>query len=275
VIGWPSDIQSLRRTEAQEFFEQYYVPGNITIAIVGDITQTNARWLAERYFAPMAAKPLPPRVTTQEPPQNGPKTVAIELPGPPMAIVGYKRPSQYDKDDVALDVIQIIFSQGRSAMLYSDLVQEKRLAQQAQATATVPDGRFPSLFLFMLVPAPGRSVDENQKALDDMLARFKATPLDPQLVARAKAMGRANLIRRMNSNQDMAALLALHAGSFGDWRRLFTQLDDLNKVRADDLQRVASRYFVATGRTTLYSVPPGQSNAPPAKAPERKTGGLQ
>ena len=275
VIGWPSDIQSLRRTEAQEFFEQYYVPGNITIAIVGDITQTNARWLAERYFAPMAAKPLPPRVTTQEPPQNGPKTVAIELPGPPMAIVGYKRPSQYDKDDVALDVIQIIFSQGRSAMLYSDLVQEKRLAQQAQATATVPDGRFPSLFLFMLVPAPGRSVDENQKALDDMLARFKATPLDPQLVARAKAMGRANLIRRMNSNPDMAALLALHAGSFGDWRRLFTQLDDLNKVRADDLQRVASRYFVATGRTTLYSVPPGQSNAPPAKAPERKTGGLQ
>ncbi|MEO8370587.1 MAG: pitrilysin family protein [Candidatus Solibacter sp.] len=275
VIGWPSDMQLLRRSQAQEFFEQYYVPGNITMAMVGDITLTNARWLAERYFGSMPAKPLPPRVSTQEPPQIGPKTVVVELPGPTVAMVGYKRPSQYDKDDVALDVLQIILSQGRLSMLYTDLVQEKRLAQQAQATSTIPDGRFPSLFLFTIVPAPGRTVEENQKALDDMLARFKTTPVDPQLLARAKAAGRANLIRRLNSNPDTASLLALHAGSFGDWRRLFTQLDDLNKVRAEDLQRVASRYFVATGRTTLYSVQPGQSNAPPVKVPERKTGGAQ
>ena len=192
-----------------------------------------------------------------------------------MLMVGYKRPSQYDKDDLALDVLQIMLSQGRSSMLYSDLVQEKRLAQQAQAMATIPDGRFPSLFLFLLAPAQGHTVDENQKALEDMLGRFKTTPLEPLLIARAKAMGRANLIRRMDSNREMAALLALHAGSFGDWRRLFTQLDDLSKVRAEDVQRVASRYFVATGRTTLYTVQPGQSNAPPPRVPERKAGGLQ
>jgi predicted Zn-dependent peptidase len=118
-------------------------------------------------------------------------------------------------------------------------------------------------------------VEENQHALEDMLRRVKTTPLEPMLLARAKAMGRANLIRRMTSNREMAALLALHAGSYGDWHKLFTQLDDLSKVRAEDLQRAASRYFVATGRTTLYSVQPGQSDAAPAKAPERKSGGMK
>src|SRR5581483_919151 len=33
--GWPSDIANVRRKEAQDFFEKYYVPANMNIAIVG------------------------------------------------------------------------------------------------------------------------------------------------------------------------------------------------------------------------------------------------
>jgi predicted Zn-dependent peptidase len=274
--GWPSDIQNLRRTRAQAFFERYYVPGNMTVAMVGDITAADAKRLAERYFGPMAAKSMPPLVTTQEPPQAGPKTVILEVPGAPLLAVGYKRPSQYDKDDLALDLIQILLSQGRTGILYSEMVQEKRIAQQAQAIATNPDGRFPNLFAFLLVPAAGHTVEENQLALEDLLQRFKSTPLDPQLLARAKGQGRANLVRRLTSNRDLAGLLAFHAASYGDCRRLFTTLDDLNQVKPQDVQRAANRYFVAAGRTTVYTVLPGQSDAPPPpKPPERKTGGPQ
>ena len=142
--------------------------------------------------------------------------------------------------------------------------------------ATIPDGRFPNLFVFLLVPAQGHTVEENQRALEDLLQRFKSTPVDPQLLARAKAQGRANFIRRMTSNRDLAGLLALYSASYGDWRKLFTTLDDLNQVKPEDVQRAANRYFVATGRTTVYTVLPGQSNAPPPpKPPERKTGGPQ
>lgn len=276
AIGWPSDIQNLRRPAAQAFFDRYYAAGNITVAIVGDVTAGEAKRLAERYFGALPAKPLPPLVAVQEPPQNGPKTVVVEMVGQPAALVGYKRPSQYDKDDVALDLIQIVFSQGRSGLLYSELVQEKRVVQQARALSTIPDGRFPNLFIFELTPAQGRTVEEVQRALDEMLQRFKTTPIDPAMLSRAKAQGRANLVRQVNSDRDLAALLAVYASSYGDWRKLFAQLDDLNKVKPEDILRAASRCFVATGRTTVYTVPPGQSNAPPpGKAPERKPGGAQ
>ena len=271
--GWLSDVANLRRSEALEFFERYYVPGNITVAIVGDITPVEAKRLADKYFGSIPAKPLPPRVMTQEPQQIGPKTVVVELQGQPMTMIGYKRPNQFDKDDMAMDLIQVLFSQGRSGLLYSDLVTEKRVAQQAQAVATNPDGSFPNLFTFFLVPAQGHSVEDVQRALEELLRRFEATPLDPQMVARAKLLARANMIRRISNNEDLAGLLALHAGSYGDWRRLFTQLDELAKLTPGDLQRAASRYFVPTGRTTVYSVLPGQSDAP--KPAERRTGGLQ
>ena len=272
--GWPGDIPNLRRTQAQAFFERYYVPGNITVAIVGDVTAADAKHLAERYFGPMAARPMPLLAITQEPPQPGPKTVIIEMPGPPVALVGYKRPSQYDRDDLPLDLIQILLSQGRTGTLYNELVVEKHLALQAKAIATNPDGRFPNLFVFLLAPAPGRTLEENRRALEDLLERFRSSAPDPLLLARARAQERASLIARMTSNRDLARRLALHSASHGDWRRLFTTLDDLSLVTPQDVQRAANRCFVATGRTTVYNVLPGQSDAaPPPKPPERKTGG--
>ena len=274
-VGWPGDIATLRRTKAQAFFDRYYVPGNITFAMVGDVTAADARRLAERYFGSMAARPMPPLVTSREPPQPGPKTVVIEMSGPPLTMIGYKRPSQYDKDDLPLELIQVLLSQGRTGMLYNELVQEKRLAQQAQAIATNPDGRFPSLFVFLLAPTPGHTVEENRRALEELLERFKSSAPDPVLFARAKAQQRAMLIGRMTSNRELARRLAFHSASRGDWRRLFATLDDLSGVRPQDLQRAASRYFVANGRTTVYTVLPGQSGAPPPQPPERKSGGPQ
>jgi predicted Zn-dependent peptidase len=268
--GWPGDLPNLRRTRAQALFEQYFVPGNITVAIVGDVTLADVKRLAERYFGPMPAKPLPPLMSAEEPPQVGPKTVILETAGPSATVVAYKRPSQYDKDDVPLDLIQILFSQGRTGMLYNELVREKRIAQQAQAIATHPDGRYPSLFVFFLMPAPGHTVEENQRALEELLQRFKSAAIDPQILARAKAHGRANLLRRMTSNSELAGLLALHAASYGDWRKLFTLLDDLDQAKASDVLRAANRYLIASGRTTVYTVPPGQSGAA-----ERRTGGAQ
>ena len=274
--GWPSDILNLRRTRAQAFFDRYFVPGNITVAIVGDVTAADAKRLADRYFGPIAAKPMPPFATTEEPPQNGPKNVALEMPAQPFTLIGYKRPGQYDKDDIALDLIQILLSQGRTGLLYDDLVRDKRLARQAVAMAATPDARYPNLFVFALIPAQGRTVEEVQRGLDDLLQRLRSAPLDPQSLARAKAQARANVIRRLSSNSELAAMLAFHSANYGDWRKLFASLDELDRLKAEDVQRVAARYFVATGRTTVYSVPPGQSNAPPPpKPPERRPGGPQ
>jgi predicted Zn-dependent peptidase len=274
--GWPGDVQNLRRTRAQAFFERYYVPGNITVAIVGDVAASEVKRLAERYFGPIAARPLPPLATSQEPPQKGPKTVIVEMDGLPLAAVGYKRPSQYDKDDLALGLLQVLLSEGRTGTLYNELVQEKRLARQVHVSAISPDGLFPNLFAFLLMPAPGHTVEENQRALEDVLRRVKSTAVDAALLARAKAQARASLIRGLTANRDLARSLAVFSAEYGDWRRLFTMANELNQVTSADVQRAANRYFVAARRTTVYTVLPGQSDAPPAsRPPERKTGGMQ
>ena len=209
--------------------------------------------MAERYFGPLPGRPLPPRMHTREPVQPGPKTVMLDSPKQPLAAIGYKRPDQYDKDDPVFDMIQFILSSGRTEMLYKEMVEDQRVSRAAQGFATFPDGRYPNLFLFLLAPSESHTVDDNEKALNDLLARFRAKKVDDETLQRAKTQARASMIRLLGSNSGLARLLALASASYGDWRKVFTTIDDLSKVTADDVQRVAQKYFVPANRTMAYT----------------------
>ncbi len=254
--GWPGDIENLRRTAAKEYFDRYYSPGNITISIVGDVNPAEVKRMAERYFGPMTAKApaLPPHAV--EPPQEGPRMVVLESTGASVVAVGYKRPDQYDKDDVVFDVIQFLLSNGTTGLLYRDMVMEKHLSVQARVAATFPGGRYPGLLAFVLVPAQGRSLEENQRGLEDFLNRFKTLNIEPQSLARAKAQIRTAFYQRAATGEGMAALLAVHQAQYGDWRKMFASIDELNKVTVEAIQRVADKYLVATSRTTVFTVAP-------------------
>lgn len=261
--GWPSDTANLRRADAQAFFEKYYVPANITIAIVGDVNPAQAKTLAEKYFGPLPKRPLPPLLHTEEPPQPGAKTALVESPSQPLVVIGYKRPDQYDKDDPVFDIISEILSGGRTGILYQELVRDRKLSLAAETGGTFPDGRYPNLFLFFLAPALGHTVEENEKALDEILARFEASKVDDATLARVKTKARAAVIRRLDNNAGLASLLAQNYAAYGDWRKLFTSLDDLEKVTPEDVQRVAREYFDPASRTTAYIVPPPKSAEKP------------
>ena len=261
LVGWASDIENLRAKNAEVFHKTYYVPGNITIAIAGDITAAEARRLADKYYASIPAGPAPPPVITVEPKQDGEKRVWIESQSQPFLLVAYKRPDQLDKDDPVFDVVESILSSGRTGLLYKDMVRDKKLALAAFAAATVPSGKYPNLFLLMSVPGMGKTVEENEKELYAVVDRLKNEKVDEATLSRVKTKVRAGLIRQLDSNSGLAQQLASYYVNYGDWRKLFTGLEEINRVTADDVQRVARKYFVETERTVAYTVAPKKGDA--------------
>jgi predicted Zn-dependent peptidase len=254
--GWPSDVAHLRRADAWRFFQEYYVPGNITLGIVGDVDPAAARRLAQKYFGPMQARPLPPLLHTVEPAQEGPKQAQVESPSQPLLVVGYKRPDEFSKEDPVFDVISGILSSGRTGLLYKELVRDKQIAIEAAADNTFPGGKYANLFLFFLAPSSGHTTAENEKAFYELLENFKARQVDDVTLARVKTKTRASLIRRLDSNSGLAGLLTSYHAVYGDWRKLFTSLDELDRITAGDVQRVAKECFVPEKRTVSYLIPP-------------------
>jgi predicted Zn-dependent peptidase len=254
--GWASDIDNFRLSEAVQFYKKYYVPANITIGIAGDVNPADCKRLAEQYFSLLPAGPLPSGPRTVEPAQHGEKRVEVESPAQPFLAIAYKRPDQNEKDDPVFDVLGEILAGGRTGLLYKELVRDKQISLGAFAQPTFPGGKYENLFLFFAIPNEGHSVEENEKACYGVIERLKKDKVDEASLQRVKTKIRADLIRQLDSNSGMAGALASYYVNYGDWRKMFTGIDEIDKVTADDVQRVARQYLIPETRTVAFTIQP-------------------
>jgi predicted Zn-dependent peptidase len=241
-VGWPSDLQSFSASDAAEFYRRYYVPANMTLAVVGDVKATQLMPLLERYFGrlPKVAKPEP---------QRAERTVVLRDPAQPFYVEGYHRPDARDPDDAVYDVISDILSSGRTSRLYRALVRDKKIAAAAAGFSGFPGTKYPNLFAFYAVPTPGHTPQEVQAAIREEIEKLKTAEVSDEELEMVKTRARADLIRRLASNQGLALQLATYKARLGDWRELFRQVDALAKVSKADVRRIASQVFVPENRT--------------------------
>src|SRR5207244_3561504 len=69
-IGWENEIRGLGTADALASYRDWYAPNNAILIIAGDLDAGAVRPLAEQYFGPIPARPLPPRVRVEEPPHH-------------------------------------------------------------------------------------------------------------------------------------------------------------------------------------------------------------
>lgn len=249
IIGHMSDLETLTRSEAEMFFKKYYIPSNLTVAIVGDVDPQKIGELAEKYFNRILSAPKPDPVETVEPEQLGQRRVIVQDPAQPFVLIGYHKPNINHPDNAAFDAITEIAGIGRTSRLYKSLVKDKRIAVAASGFPGMPGNKYPGLFLFYAVPARDHTNQECEEAIYAEIEKLKTEPVLPEELAKAKTRSRASLIRQLDSNSGLASLLTFYDVVTGDWRNLFKQLDDIDKVTAEDIQRVAHQYFTTKNQT--------------------------
>jgi predicted Zn-dependent peptidase len=261
-VGWESEISQVTATEADAFHNKYYVPGNIVIAVVGDVKAADAMPILVRYFSPLPAAPKPEPMTTVEPPQRSERSVLLHDAAQPFYIEGYHRPDYRNPDDTVYDAIADIFSNGRTARLYRALVRDGRIAQTAAGFSGYPGEKFPGMFAFYGVPLPGHTDDEIRAAIEKELDRMKTTDVTDAELARFKTRAKADMLRGLADNEGLAHTLAEYQTRFGDWRQMFRDLEKIDKVTKADIRRVANNTFTESNRTSARI----ETLAPPAAA---------
>jgi predicted Zn-dependent peptidase len=268
-IGWPSEVSQINATEAMAFHKKYYVGGDVVVAIVGDVDAKTAMPLLEKYFSRVPGGPKPEEMTTVEPKQFAEKSVIIREQTQPFYIEGYHRPSYRDPDDAVYDAISDIMSNGRVSRLYRSLVEQQQIAAEAEGFSPFPGDKYPSLFAFYAVPLPGHTPAEMRDAIHKEIEKLKTSDVTDAELQMYKTRTRADLLRGLADNQGLASSLAEYQTRYGDWRQLFLELDDVDKVTKADIRRVANNVFVDSNRTSA------EIDTEPPAADAKKDGGAE
>jgi predicted Zn-dependent peptidase len=249
TVGWMSDLNHFSATDAQRFFDHYYVPTNMVVAVAGDIKPATALPILEKYFGRLPSHSHPDETTTQEPPQNSERRVVLKEVSQPIYIEGYHRPDYRSKDDAVFDAISDLMSEGRTSRLYRALVRDKKIASFSEGLTGYPGIKYPHLFAFIAVPLPGHKPDEMAEAIHAEIDRLKKEDISDDELKMIKTRSKANLIRGLADNQGLATQLATYQTRYGDWRELFRSVDRIDQVTKADIRRVANEVFTDTNRT--------------------------
>ena len=253
-IGWASDIENITVKQFKEFYERYYSPANMTVAIVGDIQPDEVVQMAQKYFGQLSPGTPAPKIRTVEPPQVGERRVQVEWESNPYILFGYHRPSVNHKDDLVFDVISFLLSTGRTSQLYKHLVEEQQLAVQVSTSASFPGQKYPTLFLFVGIPLAPHSLEELEQALDAEIELLKTTPVDERDLQKVINNMEAGFIESLSSNSGLASQLCFAQAVMGDWRAIEDQLERIKMISAEDVMRVANEYFTKQNRTVAWLV---------------------
>jgi predicted Zn-dependent peptidase len=261
TVGYMSDLQRFTITDAEAFFETYYTPANMVTAIVGNVKAAEILPLLERYFGRLPARPKPAPLRTIEPPQIVETTVTLRDRAQPFYIEAFHKPAATHPDEPVYDAIAEILGRGRTSRLYRSLVEEKKLAVQAQVGGGLPGVKYPHLFLALAVPARGVDNDQVAEALRAELQRMVDEDVTDAELERFKTRARADLTRSLTSDTGLASQLVTYHTLTGDWRELFTYVDRMAAVTKEDIRRVAAEVFRPNNRTVARL-----ENEPPAAA---------
>jgi len=248
-VGYISDLDTFSATDAQRFFETYYIPSNMVVAVVGDLDPAQTMALIEKYFSTIPSRPKPDERTTTEPPQNSERRVTLHERSQPIYIEGYHRPDYRDKDDAVYDALADLLSEGRTSRLYRTLVRDKRIASEAEGGTGFPGVKYPHLFYFFAAPVPGHKPEEIADVIHSEIEKLRIEEISDDELKMVKTRAKANLIRSLDSNEGLAQNLALYQTLYGDWRELFRSVDRIDAVTKADIRRVANQVFVPTNRT--------------------------
>ena len=269
TIGWESDILSLTPADTEAFFKAYYGPGNVTIAIVGDINPKEVITLIDQTFGTIPASPSQPPIVTVEPPQRGERRVEVEFDAEPSLVIGFHKPALGHPDDYVFDVIDALLSDGLTSRLYANLVRAKRIAASVNSDSNYPGVRSPNLFVLNATPLAPHTTAEVEAAIYAEIERLKTEPVSAKELEKVLNNLDADLVRALRSNGGLASQLALYQTVAGDWRYALKSRDKIAAVTPVDIQRVATEYFRRSNRTVATLVKKaGEKNV--AAAPKRE-----
>jgi len=246
VVGWPSDIPSITKAQADEFYATYYAPQNITMILVGDFKAEETYRQAEKYFSriPRGAKDAPD-VVTLEVAQQAEKRMNAEAETNPQTDILWHTVAFGHSDSYALSILGQLLS-GRTGRLYKGLVLGSQVATEAGATQN--SMKWAGYFNVSGEAKDGRTPEEVEHGIYAEIEKLKQEEVPADELQKVKNNYAAAEYRKLTSNNAILFQLIFNTG-LGNWREVNEGGAKYQAVTAADVKQVAAKYLTKENRT--------------------------
>jgi len=245
--GYETDFYQYTRSYQRDLYERYFVPNNTTLVFVGGVSLEEMIPLVDRYFGAMERRPEPMREKAVQPlPEAERRMVWRSNDLAPRVDVRHRIPGIGHPDRPAFDVLaELLADEIRGELAAAGV--SGRVNVNTRVVHTTRFGVPATLNAEVVVGAA--AVDRAEAAVLNAMDDLSRSAVDPARLQHAKKRLRAAWYRSAADAGSLAFDIG-HFATMDRWTTLVEHLRARDAVSAEDVTRLASRYFVPENRTT-------------------------
>ncbi len=261
IIGWKHEMEELSMEDALTFYDLHYAPNNAILVVAGDVEPDEVKALAEEYYGVIPAEPdLPERFRPQEPPQTAARRLVFEDPrvAQPYVTKTWIAPERDSGDQEKAAALVYLAELLGGSNFTSELGRALQFdTQTAVYTSAFYDGMSldDTTFGWIVVPADGVSLAEAEAAVDEVIANFLETGIDPERMESLRTQFRASEVYARDDVSGIARRYgaALTQGLTIEDIQAWPEI--LQEVTEDDILAVAREVMREESSVTMQVVP--------------------
>ena len=243
VLGSTENLKNPKLSEMREFFDKYYVAGNMGLILCGDIDPSTLMPLLERTFGRIRPGNAPTRAPWQLSPFTGKETLGVKLPIPLIKIdaVAFRAPTDDAPDAPALDIATQLLSNDNNTGLLDSLVHSHKMLYAFCERMAL---RHTGLLFFGAVPnIPFGSKHKVETLCRQQVDRLKSGAFSDEMLQSLKRdyiREKQQMMEQIDSRASAMIDAFTQDRSWDDYISTGRNVANLTKA---DIMRVATRYF--------------------------------
>lgn len=248
ILGTPESVMSFDADAISHYLERQYRAKEMIVSAAGGVDhdalveQVKARF--NKIQEGDATRPQAARYTGGEYIEDLPLQEA-------QIVLGFEGYSYKHEDFFTIQFLAAVLGGGMSSRLFQEVREKRGLCYSVYAFHWA----YSDTGLFGIHAATGKEdIGELMPVILDELENI-SIHLNDEEVARAKAQIRASLLMSLESPATRATQLARHLLLFGRYITPEEQIERMNAITKDDIQKVAQRVF-STSHPTLSAIGP-------------------
>ena len=230
TIGTIEHLKNPSLIAIRDFYNKYYVPGNMAIVMAGDLNPDELIRKIDKSFSVFPAKPVVVYDGPKETPITAPVVKEVVGPDAENLSIGFRLPGIDDrKDQVILSVVSQLLSNGKAGLMDINLNKQQKVLS---ADAGELDWKDYTILVLSGKAKEGQSLDQLKDLLLAQLDLLRKGSFDETLIkAIISNYKLAELTGLENNDARATALMSgfiQHRGL--DWRTDVAYIDEMAKV---------------------------------------------
>ncbi len=240
TIGTIEHLKNPSITEIRHFFDTYYVPNNMAIAMSGDIDFDQTIRLIDKYWGAIPKKPVPTFNVAQEKPIQQPIVKEVLGPDAENVSIAYRTPGINSREALVVEMISNLLYNGSAGLVDLNLNQQQKVLNAYAYDTPMHDY---GTFRMTGMPRQGQSLDQVRDLLLQQLDLIKKGAFEESLITAVVNNDKISTMKAYEDNSNRADAFVTAFIYDMPWKKFVGREAEFGTITKQEVVDVANKYF--------------------------------